>query len=57
MSKKTININVPLSYAALVILAGLAYEGLLSLLDSKPSIETGFAILLVMLLVKQACRK
>lgn len=57
------NINVKgmcadvMSCVAYVILAGLAYEGFLSLIDAKPAIATGFGILTVALLVKTSLKR
>jgi len=60
-TKKNINIgaiyNSILSYVAMVLLAGFAYVGVQSLVDAKPMIQTGIAILVTMLLVKTALNK
>lgn len=50
-------IDTGLSYVALIILAGLAYEGILSVIDAKPSVQIGTAIILIGLLVKTALKK
>ena len=59
--KKPINykpmLDSVLSYVALVILAGLAYEGVKALVDAKPAVQTAVGILLVLLLIKTAVKK
>ena len=60
-NKKNINLasmlNALQSYLAQVILAGLAFVGVQSLVDAKPAIQTGIAVLVVLLLTKTALHK
>ena len=46
-----------LSYIALAILAGLAYEGIKSLVTASPSVQTAIGIVLTALLIKTAIKK
>ena len=59
--QKTINIKpmteTLLSYIALVILAGLAYEGIKSLIDANPNVQTAIGLVLTALLIKTAIKK
>ena len=59
--KKTIHlmpiINTALAYLALILLAGLAFEGIKSLVDAKPTIQTAVGVILVLLLVKTALKR
>lgn len=45
------------SFVALTLLAALSFEGVKSLVDAKPSIQTAVALVLVLLLVKTALKK
>jgi len=58
---KTINlkpiVNNTLSVISLVLLAGFAYQGVVSLVDARPWIQTGVGILLILLLIKTAVKK
>lgn len=55
--KQTINWKAIWSYLALVIMAGLSYQGVKELIDGSQYIKTAFAILVVVLLVKTTLRK
>lgn len=49
--------NTILSALAMIILAGLAFNGVLSLISASPSVATGFGVITVALLTKTALKK
>ena len=59
--QKSINIKpmteTLLSYIALVMLAGLSYEGIKSLIDANPNVQTAIGLVLTALLIKTAIKK
>ena len=59
--QKSINIKpmteTLLSYIALVMLAGLSYEGIKSLIDANPNVQMAIGLVLTALLIKTAIKK
>lgn len=60
-AKRNINVkgmfNELQAWVAMVLLAGLAYQGVLSLIDANPSVATGIGLVTVLLLVKTAQKR
>lgn len=49
--------NHIIKYAALVLLAGLAVKGVMSLINAQPEVQIGLAIVLVALLAGKVAEK